>query len=187
MGKLEEQLGGGRGALMGEHAAGTHEPVQEAGLERQSHFQLPILSAGRGGLESTHVHDLGGPGRAEHGPGRPPSRPRGRGPGGGGPGGRNTGIGRGPPGTGGRGGRGWQEGRHVAAPGSPAAGGHGQGDGWPLQRADPPGRRCSATGQQAPPGWQEGGSGPAQGSAAESRGGVRKRGGAGEDRAGHSP
>lgn len=71
----------------------------------------------------------------------------------------------------------------MAAPGSPAAGGHEQWNRWPLQRAGPPGRRSPSTGQQIPPGWQDGASGSAHRSGSEGWDGVSKRGGTGEDRA----
>lgn len=140
-----------------------------------------LTPGGKASSEGPNFCDFGDPGAAEHSSCGPPGWPRGRG-----PGGRNSCISRGPRNSSGGGGRRPQEGCHVAAPGSPVAGGHGQGDSWPLQRAGPPGRRCPSTGQQIPPGWQDGASGSAHRSGSEGWDGVRKRGSAGEDGAGHS-
>lgn len=158
------------------------------GREGSAIFRAPrkgalLTSEGKVGSESPDFRDFGDPGVAKHSSCGPPGWPWGCG-----PGGSNTCVSRGLQDTRGRGGRGGrpQEGCHVAAPASPAAGGHGKGDSWPLQRAGSPGGRCPSTGQQIPPGWQDGASGSAHGSGSESWDGINKRGGAREDRAGHS-
>lgn len=75
----------------------------------------------------------------------------------------------------------------MAAPGSPAAGGHMEGGHWPFKGPVPEDGRGSPTGQQTPSCGQDRARSSAHGCGSEGWDGVSKRGGTGDHRAGHSP